>query len=135
MGPRSEHGRLAAKVPETLAGLLGVGLAELDVRADDASGADLVVTAGPTFVIEVNKSTSAAPIAAAAKKAQEYAARLPRRAVPLVAVPFMGEVGRKVCEEAGVGWFDLRGNAHIIAPGLRVIVEGKPNRFKTVGRP
>ncbi|MBI5544972.1 MAG: helix-turn-helix domain-containing protein, partial [Deltaproteobacteria bacterium] len=51
------------------------------------------------------------------------------------AVPYMGEVGRKVCAEAGVGWLDLSGNAHIIAPGLRVIVEGKPNRFKTAGRP
>jgi hypothetical protein len=34
----------------------------------------------------------------------------------------MGEVGRNACEEAGVGWLDLTGNAHIIAPGIRVIV-------------
>ena len=135
MVAQSEHDRLAAKVPETLAGLLGVGLADLDVRSDDASGADLVITAGPTFVIEVNQSTSAAPIAAAVKKAREMAGRARRRSVPLVVVPFMGEVGQRVCEEAGVGWLDLSGNAHIIAPGLRVIVEGRPNRFKTAGRP
>ena len=135
MGSRSEHGRLAAKVPETLAGLLGVGLADLDVRPDERSGADLVVTAGQTFVIECIKSTSAAPIAAATKKVQELIKRVRRRAVPLVAVPFMGAVGRRVCEEAGVGWLDLSGNAHIIAPGIRVIVEGRPNRFKAAGRP
>jgi hypothetical protein len=47
----------------------------------------------------------------------------------------MGDVGRKVCAEAGVSWLDLSGNAHIIAPGLRVIVDGRPDRFKTAGRP
>jgi hypothetical protein len=135
MGSRSEHDRLAVKVPETLAGVLGVGLADLDLCPGDPSGADLVVTAGRTFVIAFNKSTSAALIAAAAKKVRELANRVRRRTVPLVAVPFMGEVGRKVCEEAGVGWLDLSGNAHIVAPGLRVIVDGKPNRFKAAGRP
>lgn len=135
MEPRSEHGRLAAKVPEALARLLGVGLGDLDVRADDASGADLIVTAGPTFVVKVNQSTAAAPIAAAAKKVKASAAHIQRRAIPLVAVPFMGEVGRTVCAEMGVGWLDLSGNAHIVAPGIRVIIEGKPNQFKTVGRP
>ena len=126
---------MVAKVPKTLAGLLGVAPAELDVRAADASGADLTVTAGLTFVVVVNKSTSAAPIAAAAKKAKASAARIRRRSVPILVVPFMGEVGRTVCEEAGVEWLDLSGNAHIVAPGIRVIVEGKPNRFKAVGRP
>lgn len=135
MRTRSEHSRLSARVPETLAGLLGVSLAKLDVRSDDPSGADLVVTAGSTFVIEVNKSTGTAPIAAAARKAQELAGRARRRSIPLVAVPFMGEVGRKMCAATGVGWLDLSGNAHVIAPGIRVIVEGKPNRFKTAGRP
>ncbi len=136
MGPRFEHDRLAAKAPETLAGLLGVSLADLDVRSDDASGADFVVTGKHnTFVIEFHKSTSAAPIAAATKKVKDYAGRVRRRSSPLVVVPFMGDIGRKVCEEVGVGWFDLSGNAHIIAPGLRVIVEGRPNRFKVAGRP
>lgn len=135
MKPQSEHGRLAAKVPEILAGLLGVGFDDLDVRAYDTSGADLIATAGPAFVVVVSKSTAAAPIAAAAKKVKTSAARIRRRNVPLVAVPFMGEVGRKMCEEAGVGWLDLSGNAHIVARGIRIIVEGKPNRFKTIGRP
>jgi hypothetical protein len=130
-----EHERLAAKVPGMLAGLLGVDLAEVETQTDDASGADLIVKAGPTFVVEAKWSTNAAAVAAAAKQALDYAARVRRRAVPLVAVPFMGDVGRKACEEAGVGWLDLSGNAHIIVPGIRVIVEGKPNRFKTVGRP
>jgi hypothetical protein len=122
-------------VPEVLAGLLGVERGEIDVRVEDAGGADLVVKAGATFVVQVNRSTSAAPVAAAAKKVKAFAAHIHRRAIPLVAVPFMGEVGRRVCEEMGVAWLDLSGNAHIVAPGIRVIVEGKPNRFKTAGRP
>ena len=52
-----------------------------------------------------------------------------KHVVPLVAVPFMGEVGRMACEDLGVGWLDLCGNAHIVAPSLRIIVEGRPNRF------
>ena len=34
-----------------------------------------------------------------------------------------------------MGWFDLSGNAHIVASGLRIHVEGRPNRFKSAGRP
>jgi hypothetical protein len=46
-----------------------------------------------------------------------------------------GEVGKTLCEEGNVGWLDLSGNAHLVAPGVRIIVEGKPNRFKRPGRP
>ena len=49
-------------------------------------------------------------------------------------VPYMGEVGQRLCEEAKVCWLDLSGNAHF-APGLRVTIEGKPNQFKRPGRP
>jgi hypothetical protein len=116
--------------------LLGLGPDDVEVRANDPSGADFVISAaGQTFVLEFNKSTGAAPIAAASKKVQGLAKRLRRRVVPLLAVPFMGEVGRRLCEEAGVGWIDLSGNAHIVAPGIRVIVDGRPNRFRSAGRP
>jgi hypothetical protein len=136
METRREHDRLEGKVPDLLAGLLGFDRADLDVQADPACGADLVVTAGPTFVVEAKWSTSAGALAKAAEKAKEHASRIRRKSVvPLVAVPFMGAVGRKICEDAGVAWIDLSGNAHIVAPGIRVIVEGKPNRFKTAGRP
>ena len=36
---------------------------------------------------------------------------------------------------AGVSWFDFSGNAHNIAPGIRVIVDGRPNQVRTRGRP
>ena len=53
----------------------------------------------------------------------------------MVAVAYMGSVGRRVCEEAGVSWMDLSGNGSIVAPGVRILVEGRPNRFKRRGRP
>lgn len=45
MGSRSEHDRMAVQVPEALAALLGVAPAEVEVRWDDPSGADLVIAA------------------------------------------------------------------------------------------
>lgn len=54
--------------------------------------------------------------------------------VSLLAVPFMGEAGRRICHEGQISWLDLSGNAHIEAPGIRIHVEGKENRFKRRGR-
>ncbi len=136
MRSRSEHDRLAAKVPEMLAGLLGVSLDDIEVRQEDPSGADLILKgAGHTFVVEFKKSTSAALIAAAVKQVQHHRERVGECAVPVVAVPFMGNVGRRICDEAEVSWLDLSGNAHIIADGIRVIVDGRLNRFLSAGRP
>ena len=47
----------------------------------------------------------------------------------------MVERGRRLCADAGVSWLDLSCNAHIVAPGLRILIEGKKNRFVRRGRP
>jgi len=47
----------------------------------------------------------------------------------------MGEVGKSICKEAGISWFDLSDNAHLVIPGLRVSIQGQPNRYKRPGRP
>ncbi|HKZ20357.1 MAG TPA: MarR family transcriptional regulator [Acidimicrobiia bacterium] len=97
---------------------------------------DLIVEAGPhTFVIEFKRSGAAGSVAGAIEQAKRHAAAVGKRAIPLVVVPFMGESGKRKCEEAHVAWMDLSGNAQIFVPGLRVLVEGKPNRFKLRGRP
>lgn len=135
MPVHSEHDRMVARLPEVLSGLLGVRPAEVEVRTGEA-GADLVAAvAGRTFVVEFRQSTGAAPVAAAAAQVRGLARRCGQRVVPLLAVPYMGDAGRRACQEAGVGWVDLSGNAHLVAPGLRVVVEGKPNRFRAAGRP
>jgi hypothetical protein len=61
--------------------------------------------------------------------------RSSRSGVHLLVVPYMGVAGRSVCAAAGISWLDLSGNARIVAPGLLVQVEGRPNRFKPRGRP
>jgi hypothetical protein len=136
MSGRSEHDRLAVHVPDALAELLGLRAHEVRVSAGGPGDADfLIAAAGQTFLVEFKTSSGAAPVAMAARQVQERARRIHGPAVPLLAVSFMGDVGKQMCEEVGVGWLDLSGNARIIAPGIRIIVDGQPNRFRSVGRP
>lgn len=117
--------------------LLGEAPSEVRPRQDRrAPAADAVIEiAGTTFVVEYKSSGSTAPVSAAIEQVRRLASSIGSRAVPLVVVPFMGPVGRRRCEDAGVAWLDLSGNARIVAPGIRVLVEGQPNRFKSRGRP
>lgn len=55
--------------------------------------------------------------------------------LPLVIVPYMGEVGREYCEKEGVSWLDLSGNASIKEDNLTIYIEGKENKYKRPGRP
>lgn len=99
-------------------------------------GADILVRVGrPVLAVEVKVTSDSASIAPIVAQARESASRIGKAAVPVVVVPFMGEVGRRLCKQAGVSWFDLSGNAEIVAPGLRIHVEGKPNKYKKPGRP
>lgn len=96
---------------------------------------DRIIEVGPfTFVVEWKGSGLTAQVAKAVEQLKRYAADIDG-AIPIVAVPFMGESGRERCEEANAAWMDLSGNARVFAPGLRILVEGKPNKFKRRGRP
>ena len=99
-------------------------------------GPDFVVHAGGRiFVAEFNSSSRSASVLQAARRALRDARDLSTFAIPLVAVPHMGEAGARVCSEEGVGYLDLSGNAHLEAPGLHIHVEGRPRRFTRRGRP
>jgi hypothetical protein len=135
MGKRHDDLRLASKVPDALAALLDVPRREVQVRGG-ASGVDLVLSAaGHTFTMAVSAAPTAGPVFERAQQATLAAKGLPEGAIPLVAVPFMRDSGKQACGRAGVSWLDLSGNAHIVAPGLRVIIDGRPNQFRTRGRP
>lgn len=135
MGARTDEKRLVSLVPATLAALLDVPEGEVEVR-HGSDGCDLVASAaGLTFAVEVTRASAAGPVAAHAERATEAATALGQRAIPVVAVPFMGESGKRACQRAGVSWFDFSGNAHIIATGIRVLIAGRPNRFRSPGRP
>ncbi|GAB4212478.1 MAG: hypothetical protein OHK0013_35300 [Sandaracinaceae bacterium] len=126
--------QLVAEVPAALASLLDVP--QEDVNVEAGGEADLLVSAaGHSFVVEVLGAASPGALAAHASQVTAAARRQGRKAVPLLVVPFMSDAGRRVCEDAGIPWFDLSGNAHIVAPGIRIIVDGRPNRFRGPGRP
>ena len=89
-----------------------------------------------TFVIECKKAGTTALVADAINNLQKSVSENSGKTViPVIAVPFMGEAGRELCERAEISWLDLSGNAHVTAPGLRIQIEGKPNKFKSIGRP
>lgn len=120
------------QIAERLAELLDVDPGEVRFRAD----ADVAIEAGPfAFVVDWKSTGAAATVAASIEQVRHRAEDMGGNAVPLVVVPFMGESGRERCANADVAWVDLSGNARIFAPGLRILVEGKPNRYKRRGRP
>ena len=131
------EGQAIREVAERLAELLDVDPADVGIRHSPARAPvdALIDLAGRTFAVAWKAAGAAAPVAMAAERARDSAGQGGRAVIPLVAVPFMGRAGREQCEEAGVGWVDLSGNASISAPGIRVLVEGQPNRFKRRGRP
>jgi len=106
------------------------------VTSKAKGGPDFEVDLGKTrLLVEVKAIFNAASVGAAAKQMKAYATAMGHHAIPVVATLFMGEAGRRLCADAGVCWFDLSGNADIVAPGLRILIEGKPNKFVRRGRP
>lgn len=98
-----------------------------------ASKPDLVFldSKGRLFLVECKQASDTASVAAGLRALRAR----PEGAIPILVVPFMGETGRALCQEAGVAWMDLSGNARLVVPGLRVIVDGRPNLYKRSGRP
>jgi len=129
--------QVVSEAPALLARLLEMpeDLVELRPGAK-GSGPDFVISAGEhTFHVESKSSSARAPLILALSKLRERRGDRKKDVIPLLVVPYMGETGRRLCEEHELAWLDLSGNAHIKAPGLLIIVEGKPNRFKSAGRP
>ncbi len=137
MAAHAKKRPLVSMVPTTLSALLAVPEKEVQVRRVPSSNSpDLVVSAaGQTFAVEISSASVAGQVAVHAERVRDAARAIRKRAIPVVAVPFMGDSGKQACERAGVSWFDFSGNARIIAPGIRVIVDGRPNRFPSRGRP
>jgi len=97
--------------------------------------ADFLLRAGPyRFVVVYKPSGAAGPVSGGIEQLKKYAAGTQNLTL-LVAVPYMGDVGKSLCEKAEMNWIDLSGNAHLSAHGLLIHVEGRPNLFKAAGRP
>ena len=96
--------QLEQEVPRRLAELLAVPLSRVRVERQPAAGrgkpgaADLLVSVGNlVFVVECKTSSQAASVAMAARSVKGFVERFKKRRVPLVAVPYMGDVGRRLC--------------------------------------
>ncbi len=44
---------------------------------------------------------------------------------PVIVVPFIGERGKRICDENNVGYMDFGGNTKITCPGILIYTEGK----------
>jgi hypothetical protein len=104
-------------------------------RTHDNEADVILRTPRGTLVVQAKSSDRSTSLAPWVGQAKVVASHFGRGAVPVLVVPYMGDLGQRLCREAGVSWFDLSGNAEITAPGLRIHVEGKPNKFKRRGRP
>lgn len=124
---------------ELLHGLLGASAYEVTQEKVPvgASGrlrpAPMISAGSYRFVIQYKPGARADQVGTGLRLLRQFGI-LPPDVVPLLVVPFMGDVGERLCQEQGVSWLDLSGNAFITAPGLHVRVEGKPNRYKSRGR-
>lgn len=126
------------EVPALLAELLEIPERHISVRGVETEpGTGFILQAGEhTFLVNVTSSSARAPLVLALMRFDNDENSFGgKEGLPLLVAPFMGETGRRLCEERGISWLDLSGNAHIKAPGLLIRVEGKPNRFKRAGRP
>jgi hypothetical protein len=92
-----------------------------------------ISVAGHRFLAEYKSNASTGLVAAAINGLKQVAET--NAGLPLIVVPFMGQVGRQLCEQSRMSWLDLCGNAKIVAPGLRIWIEGRPNRYSERGRP
>ena len=127
------------KAAQRLSEVLAVPSQAVTVRHELSIGnrrVDAVVETGPhEFAIEWKASGSLGNVFRAVHQFQAMATELPARTIPLLVVPFMGESARSYCDELGIAWLDLSGNAKIVAPGLFVHALGHDNKFRRPGRP
>lgn len=97
---------------------------------------DAILKAGNRrFVVEWKTAATSAAISQAVQQARRVAEAIGREAVPIVAVPFMGDAGRTICAQSKMNWLDLCGNASIRAPGIVYVGEGRRNKYAKRGRP
>lgn len=127
-----------ARIPAVLAQLLDLPVKEASLPRGTGSDLeiDLVLAAGSnTFLVEYKATGTLASMAVATGQVLQYAKSTRSKVIPLVATRYMGSAAADFCQRAGVSWLDLSGNAHIVASGFRIHVQGLPDQFKRAGRP
>lgn len=125
-------------LPKMLSEYLGLPAGSVKVVRGQKHGSFnldlLVMVQKKTFAAEVRMRSDSSAIHQAVRMLHEICKQNPEF-IPLLVVPYMGEIGGKICKDENITWIDLSGNAHIALPALHVHVEGKPNRHAKAGRP
>lgn len=136
MRPPSEK-QATAEITDLLTGLFGNSPQPPKAQHVGATKRfDFAISAaGHRFLAEYKSNASAGSVAAAIASLQSLADSIQDASLLLVIVPFMGEVGRQLCERSQMSWLDLCGNAKIVAPGLNIRIVGRPNKYIPRGRP
>ncbi len=124
----------AHRLPEILTELLGEPGLRLDAPSATDGGIDLIGhdEQGHRWVFQIKASSQPGRVADVASRMRDL-----RRddTIPVLVVPYMTPAGARAAEEAGLSWIDLSGNARIRSDDLYVRVEGRPNQFRSRGRP
>src|ERR1051326_1311993 len=115
MKPPSER-QAASEIVDSLAELLGTRTKAIRFQPAQSKGYDCLISApGYRFIVEYKKVASAGPLADAINSLKLAVKALPDKAQALIVVPFMGDVGKVICERSSVSWLDPSGNAQIYA--------------------
>ena len=136
MKPPTEK-QAAELLTDVLSALFETKPSAIRVRESPAASAfDFLITVpGYRFLAEYKMQASAGALATAVSRLTQHIAVHTDKVLPLIVVPFMGAVGQRLCSESSVSWVDLCGNARIVAPGLRISIEGRSNKYADRGRP
>ena len=101
MKPPSEK-QAAAEIVDLLADLLDSSPKKIRSQAAAANGYDYSISVpGHRFLVEYKVSASAGPLAGAVDQLKKYADAHQDKGLPLIVVPFMGQVGRELCDRSG----------------------------------
>lgn len=123
------------RLPRLLAELLDEPAVELD-REEDLSGSRVDLVArdhhARRWAFEIKSSSRPGQVERAGDQLDAFRHA---DAIPVLVVPFMSKAGGEAADRAGLNWIDLSGNAHLRAENLHVWVQGRPNEFRTAGRP
>ena len=126
----------ADRLAEIFDGLKPTEIAELVVDSHHDPGWDAAFTDGDhVFLLVWKRSSSVGYVTTAIHHLEMAKHSFPDKAIPILAVPYMGGAAREHCAQAQLAWLDLSGNARIIAPGIFYQNLGNPNLFRRAGRP
>jgi hypothetical protein len=136
MKPPNER-EAAPEIIDALAELLGTPSSAIRLRAAaaDQSYDYFAIAPNHSFVVEYKSLATPGPLADSVQRLKRAAGRYSVGTIPLLVAPFLSPRCRELCHQSGVCWLDFSGNAKIVASGLRIWIEGRPNKFVQPGRP